>query len=51
MEELYTMIGKLYVDLYNMQKFIERLQQQLAEKDNELKNLRTSRESDDRSSS
>lgn len=40
MEELFNIIGKLYVDLYNMQKLLERLQQQLKDKDSEIIKLK-----------
>lgn len=33
MEDVYTVIGRMYVDMYNMQKVIELLQKQLKEKD------------------
>jgi hypothetical protein len=36
MDELFTVIGKLYVDLYHVQKYMEALQQQLKEKDNDI---------------
>lgn len=42
MEELFNIIGKLYVDLYNMQKLLERLQQQLKDKDSEIIKLKQS---------
>jgi len=47
MEELFNIIGKLYVDIYNTQKLIEILQKQLQEKDQEIKQLKSSRTSDD----
>jgi hypothetical protein len=40
MEDLFNMIGKLYVDVYNTQKIIEMLQKQLKEKDQELAELK-----------
>jgi hypothetical protein len=40
MEDLFNMIGKLYVDVYNSQKIIEMLQKQLKEKDQELVELK-----------
>lgn len=39
MEELFTTIGKLYVELTNMQKYIELLQSQLKEKDKKISEL------------
>lgn len=33
MEEIFSIIGKLYVDVYNSQRLIEILQQQLKDKD------------------
>lgn len=41
MEELFNIIGKLYVDIYNTQKLLEILQKQIQEKDKEIKELRT----------
>lgn len=35
MEDVYAVIGRMYVDMYNMQKVIELLQKQLKEKDQE----------------
>lgn len=32
MDELFLVIGKLYVDMYSMQKYIEQLQNQLKDK-------------------
>lgn len=40
MDELFTVIGKLYIDLYNTQKYIENVQQQLKDKDNEILSLK-----------
>lgn len=39
MEELFTIIGKLYVELANMQKYIELLQSQNKEKDKKISEL------------
>lgn len=47
MEELFNIIGKLYVDIYNMQKLLERLQQQLKDKDSELMKLKQTRTKDE----
>jgi hypothetical protein len=43
MEELYNIIGKLYVDIYNAQKYIESLQNILKEKDKTIADLRIDR--------
>lgn len=40
MDELFTIIGKLYVDLYHTQKYIEGVQQQLKDKDSDIVSLR-----------
>lgn len=40
MEELFNIIGKLYVDIYNAQKVLEVMRQQLQEKDNEIHKLK-----------
>jgi len=42
MEELFNIIGKLYVDIYNTQKVLEIIRQQLQDKDNEINNLKNS---------
>ena len=47
MEELFNIIGKLYVDIYNTQKVLEMLQKQLKDKDSELLELRKSRIKDE----
>jgi predicted flavoprotein YhiN len=39
MDEVFTIIGRLYVDAYNSQKVIELLQQQLKEKNTEIEEL------------
>lgn len=36
MDELLIIIGKMYVDMTNMQKILEHLQQQVKDKDAEL---------------
>lgn len=41
MDELFIIIGRLYVDMYNTQKYIESLQQQLKDKDTEISVLKT----------
>ena len=40
MDELFNIIGKLYVDIYSTQKVLEILKQQLQDKDNEIAKLR-----------
>jgi hypothetical protein len=46
MEEIFNIIGRLYVDSYNAQKVIELLQQQVKDKDQEINNLRQSQSKD-----
>lgn len=41
MDELFSVIGRLYVDMYNTQKYIESLQKQVKDKDNEISLLKT----------
>jgi hypothetical protein len=38
MEELYTIIGKMYVEIINMQKYIELLRSQNSSKEESNKN-------------
>jgi len=47
MDELFNIIGKLYVDLYNMQKVLEMLQKQVKDKDLEIQNLKQIRTKDE----
>jgi hypothetical protein len=47
MEELFNIIGKLYVDIYNTQKVLEILQKQIQEKDLEIQGLKKSRIKDE----
>jgi hypothetical protein len=47
MEELFNIIGKLYVDIYNAQKVLEIMRQQLQDKENEIINLKNNKESMD----
>jgi hypothetical protein len=47
MEELFNIIGKLYVDVYNTQKVLEILQKQIQEKDLEIQGLKKSRIKDE----
>jgi hypothetical protein len=46
-EDLFNIIGKLYVDIYNTQKVLEMLQKQLRDKDAELIELKKSRTKDE----
>ena len=48
MEELFNIIGKMYVDLYQNQNLIEALQKTLKQKDEELLKLKNGTE-DERS--
>lgn len=41
MDELFSMIGKLYVELINMQKYIETLRTEIKEKDNKIAELQS----------
>jgi hypothetical protein len=45
MEELFNIIGKLYVDIYNTQKVLEIMRQQLQDKENQIVNLKDNKES------
>jgi hypothetical protein len=47
MDELFNMIGRLYVDVYNSQKVMDILQQQLKSKDQEILELKKPRETDE----
>lgn len=40
MEELYSIIGKLYTDIYGAQKYIESLQNAVKEKDKIIADLK-----------
>jgi hypothetical protein len=40
MEELLMIVGKLYVEIYQTQKYMESIQQQLKEKDSEILSLK-----------
>lgn len=42
MDELFTLIGRLYVDLVQSQKYIESLQKQIQSKDQEISTLQNS---------
>ena len=43
MEELFNIIGKLYVDIYNTQKVLDMLQKQIQEQDAEIVRLKQTR--------
>jgi len=47
MEELFTVIGKMYMDLYNAQKLIQNLKEELETTKEENNNLRQSRTEDE----
>lgn len=48
MDDLLIIIGKMYVDMTNMQKILEHLQQQIKDKDSEIVKLKhLSRTKDD----
>jgi hypothetical protein len=40
MEDLFIIIGKLYVDMHNIQKILEHMQQQIKDKDSEIIKLK-----------
>lgn len=42
MDQLFTMIGKMYVDIVQAQKVINDLQTQLEERDKEIQSLQSS---------
>ena len=44
LENIFAIIGKLYVDVYNTQKIIEAIQQQIKDKDQEIFRLKQSQE-------
>jgi hypothetical protein len=46
MEEIFNIIGRLYVDSYNSQKVIDLLQQQIKEKEEEINTLRQNESKD-----
>jgi flavodoxin len=47
MEELFNIIGKLYVDIYNTQKVLDMLQKQIQEQDAEIVRLKQTRTKDE----
>lgn len=40
MDELFMIVGKLYVEIYNTQKYIESMQKQLKDKDSDILSLK-----------
>lgn len=40
MDELFQIIGRLYIDIYRSQKFLEGLQEQIKTKDSEILSLK-----------
>jgi hypothetical protein len=48
MDDLFALIGKLYVDSYNSQKVIEILQEQVQDKDKQIEELQRLRGKDER---
>lgn len=44
MDELFNVIGRLYVDIYNMQKYMEVLQGKLKDQEQEILVLRSGQE-------
>lgn len=51
MDELFNIIGRLYVDIYNTQRVLEMMQEQLKNKDQELLDLKKTKSSNDKSGS
>lgn len=51
MDELFNIIGRLYVDIYNTQRVLEMMQEQLKNKDQELLELKKTKLSNDKSGS
>lgn len=47
MEELFNIIGRLYVDIYNSQKVLQMLQEQIKQKDEELTLIKSTRNKDE----
>lgn len=41
MDELFNVIGKLYVEIYNSQKVLQILQDQIRQKDEEIQHLKS----------
>lgn len=46
MEELFNIIGKMYVDLYHNQSLIDALQKTLKQKDEEIQKLKNGKQDD-----
>lgn len=44
LDDIFAIIGKLYVDVYNSQKIIDVLQQQIKDKDQEINRLQQPRD-------
>jgi hypothetical protein len=47
MEELFNIIGKLYVDIYNSQKVLQMLKEQIKQQEQELQQLKQIRTKDE----
>ncbi len=47
MEELFNIIGRLYVDIYNSQKVLQMLQEQIKQKEEELSLIKNARTKDE----
>ena len=46
-DELFNIVGRLYVDIYNTQKYIEILQKQIQDKDSQIQELQNIRSKDE----
>lgn len=51
MDELFNIIGRLYADIYNSQRLLEVLQEQLKNKDKEIADLKKVLDKNDKSGS
>ena len=47
MEELFNIIGKLYVDIYNSQKVVQMLKDQIKQQEQELQQIKQIRTKDE----
>jgi hypothetical protein len=47
MEELFNIIGKLYVDIYNSQKVLQMLKDQIKQQEQELQQIKQIRTKDE----
>lgn len=47
MEELFNIIGKLYVDIYNSQKVLQMLKEQIKQQEQEIQQLKQTRTKDE----